>query len=109
MHTVNRSHHDVVIVGGRVAASATAMLLARQGHDVAVVERALFPSDTVSTHSIARGGMVQLRRWGLLDAVLASGAPAGKLREIVEQSRARSAVYDVITNGVPVAIEVDTP
>ena len=36
-------------------------------------------------------------------------APAGKLREIVDQSRARSAVYDVITNGVPVAIEVDTP
>ena len=35
--------------------------------------------------------------------------PAEKLREIVEQSRARSAVYDVITNGVPVAIEVDTP
>jgi uncharacterized OsmC-like protein len=36
-------------------------------------------------------------------------APAEKLREIVEQSRARSAVYDVITNGVPVSIEVDTP
>ena len=36
-------------------------------------------------------------------------APAEKLREIAEQSRARSAVYDVITNGVPVAIEVDTP
>jgi uncharacterized OsmC-like protein len=35
-------------------------------------------------------------------------APAEKLREIVEQSRARSAVYDVITNGVPVAIEVET-
>ena len=36
-------------------------------------------------------------------------APAEKLREIVEQPRARSAVYDVITNGVPVTIEVDTP
>ena len=36
-------------------------------------------------------------------------APAEKLREIVEQSRARSAVYDVITNRVPVSIEVDTP
>jgi uncharacterized OsmC-like protein len=34
-------------------------------------------------------------------------APAEKLREIVEQSRARSAVYDVVTNGVPVTIEVD--
>jgi len=35
-------------------------------------------------------------------------APEEKLRELVEQSRARSAVYDVITNGVPVTIEVDT-
>jgi flavin-dependent dehydrogenase len=52
------------------------MLLARLGHDVAVVEQASLPSDTVSTHSIARSGVVQLRRWGLLDAVLASGAPA---------------------------------
>src|SRR5215471_14099115 len=76
MRTLNRSRHDVVIVGGRVAGSATAMLLARLGHDVAVVDQALFPSDTMSTHSIARSGVVQLRRWGVLDAVLASGAPA---------------------------------
>jgi flavin-dependent dehydrogenase len=72
----DRSRHDVVIVGARVAGSATAMLLARLGHDVVVVDQALFPSDTVSTHSIARSGVVQLRRWGLLDAVLDSGAPA---------------------------------
>ncbi len=54
VHTSNRSRHDVVIVGGRVAGSATAMLLARLGHDVVVVDQASFPSDTVSTHSIAR-------------------------------------------------------
>ena len=36
-------------------------------------------------------------------------APAERLRELVEQSRARSAVYDVLTNGVPVTVEVDTP
>jgi flavin-dependent dehydrogenase len=76
MHTANRRRHDVVLVGGRVAGSATAMLLARLGHDVAVVERATFPSDTVSTHAIARSGVVQLSRWGLLDEVLDSGAPA---------------------------------
>ena len=34
-------------------------------------------------------------------------APAEKLRQLVEQSRARSAVYDVITNQVPVSIEID--
>jgi flavin-dependent dehydrogenase len=76
MQTANRSRHDVVIVGARVAGAATAMLLARLGHDVAVVDQASFPSDTVSTHSIARSGVVQLQRWGLLDEVLESGAPA---------------------------------
>ena len=34
-------------------------------------------------------------------------APSEKLREIVEQSRARSAVFDVLTNGVPIEIDVD--
>jgi flavin-dependent dehydrogenase len=76
MQTGSRSRHDVVVVGGRVAGSATAMLLARLGHDVVVLDQASFPSDTVSTHSIARSGVVQLRRWGLLDEVLDSGAPA---------------------------------
>jgi flavin-dependent dehydrogenase len=76
MHTANRSRRDVVVVGARVAGAATAMLLARLGHDVVVVDQASFPSDTLSTHSIARSGVVQLRRWGLLDEVLDSGAPA---------------------------------
>ena len=75
MRTADRCH-DVVIVGARVAGSATAMLLARLGHDVTVVDQATFPSDAISTHSIARSGVVQLQRWGLLDAVLDSGAPA---------------------------------
>lgn len=66
---------DVVVVGARCAGAATAMLLARAGHDVLAVDRAVFPSDTVSTHVIARTGMVQLLRWGLLPAVLVSGAP----------------------------------
>src|SRR5215475_11481160 len=76
MHTSNRSRHDVVVVGARVAGAATAMLLARLGHDVVAVDQASFPSDAVSTHLIARSGVVQLRRWGLLGPVLASGAPA---------------------------------
>jgi 2-polyprenyl-6-methoxyphenol hydroxylase-like FAD-dependent oxidoreductase len=67
--------HDVVVVGARCAGAATAMLLARQGLDVAVVDRATFPSDTLSTHAISRGGVVQLARWGLLNQVIESGAP----------------------------------
>ena len=66
---------DVVVVGARVAGAATAMLLARQGVDVTVVDRAAELGDTLSTHALSRGGVVQLRRWGLLDEVLASGAP----------------------------------
>lgn len=67
---------DVVIVGARCAGAATAMLLARAGHDVVMIDRAALPSDTTSTHSLSRGAVVQLSRWGLLDAVLESGAPA---------------------------------
>ena len=51
------------------------MLLARAGHDVLLLARALLPSDTTSTHSLVRGGVVQLSRWGLLGDVLNSGAP----------------------------------
>ena len=73
----SRPHrHDVVIVGARAAGAATALLLARRGYDVVLVDRDFFPSDTVSTHQIARPGVVQLHRWGLLGAVLDSGAPA---------------------------------
>ena len=75
MHAPADSQHDVVVVGARCAGSATARLLAARGYDVAVLERALLPSDTLSTHAIARGGVVQLSRWGLLDRVLATGAP----------------------------------
>ncbi|MFG1814002.1 NAD(P)/FAD-dependent oxidoreductase [Kribbella sp. NPDC049174] len=75
MQSLNR-RHDVVVVGARAAGAATALLLARHGHDVVLVDRDEFPSDTLSTHQLARPGVVQLQRWGLLDAVLDSGAPA---------------------------------
>jgi flavin-dependent dehydrogenase len=65
----------VVVVGARCGGAATALLLARAGHDVLLVDRARLPSDTTSTHALVRGGVVQLARWGLLEEVLASGAP----------------------------------
>ena len=80
MRTPHRSDHDVVVIGSRCAGAATAMLLARAGHDVAVVDRSRFPSDVLSTHGLVRGGVVQLARWGLLEDVLATGAPA--VREV---------------------------
>ena len=67
--------HDVVIVGGRVAGAATALLLARRGWRVLVLERAERGADTLSTHALMKGGVLQLHRWGLLDAVRRAGTP----------------------------------
>ena len=51
------------------------MLLARAGHRVLLVDRAEFPSDIMSTHYIHQPGVARLKRWGLLDAVLATNCP----------------------------------
>ena len=67
--------YDVIVVGARCAGSPTAMLLARRGYRVLLVDRATFPSDTVSTHIIHPPGVAALRRWGLLSGLLATGCP----------------------------------
>jgi len=76
--------YDAIIVGARAAGSPTAMLLARKGHRVLLVDRAGFPSDTLSTHYIHQPGVARLRRWGLLDRLVATGCPPS-----------RSLVFDV--------------
>ena len=68
--------YDAIIVGARCAGAPTAMLLARKGYRVLVVDRASFPSDTVSTHMIHAPGIAALHRWGVLDEVTATGCPA---------------------------------
>ena len=67
--------YDVVVVGGRAAGASAAMLLARAGLRVAVVERGQRGADTLSTHALMRGAVVQLSRWGLLDRAMAAGTP----------------------------------
>ena len=67
--------YDVIVVGARVAGSTTAMLLARRGLRVLVVDRAQFPSDALSTHAIQVPGAAALSRMGLLERVRATGAP----------------------------------
>jgi 2-polyprenyl-6-methoxyphenol hydroxylase-like FAD-dependent oxidoreductase len=67
---------DVVVVGARAAGAATALLLARFGLDVLLLDRSRYGSDTLSTHALMRGGVMQLARWGLLDQVIAAGTPA---------------------------------
>jgi 2-polyprenyl-6-methoxyphenol hydroxylase-like FAD-dependent oxidoreductase len=51
------------------------MLLARRGYRVLLVDRATFPSDTMSTHILHPPGVAALRRWGLLDRLMATGCP----------------------------------
>jgi flavin-dependent dehydrogenase len=68
-------NYDAIVVGARVAGAATAMLLARAGQRVLVLDRDRYGSDTFSTHAFMRGGVVQLSRWGLLDEVVAAGTP----------------------------------
>jgi flavin-dependent dehydrogenase len=68
--------YDVIVVGARCAGAPAAMLLARKGYRVLMVDRAGFPSDTVSTHVIHAPGVAALRRWGLLDLVAGTGCPA---------------------------------
>jgi 2-polyprenyl-6-methoxyphenol hydroxylase-like FAD-dependent oxidoreductase len=71
-----RNQYDAIVVGARCAGSPTAMLLARKGYRVLAVDRATFPSDTISTHLIHPPGVAALRRWGLLNRLVATGCPA---------------------------------
>ena len=72
---IDRSHYDVVIAGARCAGAATAMLLARRGLRVLAVDPSREGSDTLSTHALMRGAVLQLHRWGLLESIRSSGAP----------------------------------
>ena len=69
------NQYDAIVVGARCAGSPTAMLLARKGYNVLVVDRATFPSDTMSTHIVHPPGVAALREWGLLERLTATGCP----------------------------------
>jgi 2-polyprenyl-6-methoxyphenol hydroxylase-like FAD-dependent oxidoreductase len=67
--------YDVAIVGARCAGAATAMLLARQGLKVLLVDRSRFPSDIAHGHYVHKDGPRLLKQWGLLDRIVATGCP----------------------------------
>lgn len=85
---------DVVIVGARCAGAALARLLALAGLRVVVIDRAVRGSDTLSTHALMRGAVLQLAHWNLLEAVRAAGTPV---------VRRTTFVYD----DTPVAIDIE--
>jgi flavin-dependent dehydrogenase len=86
--------YDAVVVGARAAGAATAMLLARQGRRVLLLDRDRYGTDTLSTHALMRGGVFLLSRWGLLDRIVEAGAPP------VRQTR-----FDYGADSVTVAIK----
>lgn len=89
-----RTDYDVVVCGARCAGASTAMLLARQGLRVLVVERARYGSDTLSTLALMRGGVLQLHRWGLVDELDALGTP-----------RIRKTTFHYGDASIPIAIK----
>ncbi len=86
--------YDVIVVGARCAGAALAMLLARGGCNVLVVDRARAGTDTLSTHALMRGGVLQLHRWGLLERIVAAGTPP-----------VRTVVFDYPDERVPISIK----
>ena len=67
--------YDAIIVGARCGGSPTAMLLAGKGYRVLLCDKAMFPSDTMSTHFIHPPGLAALQRWGLLERLKETGCP----------------------------------
>src|SRR3954454_184732 len=74
--------YDAIVIGARCAGSPTAMLLARKGDRFLRLDKAIFPSDTLSVHYIHQPGVASLARWGLLDKVIASNCPPVRQQRI---------------------------
>jgi menaquinone-9 beta-reductase len=71
---ISEEEADAVVVGARIAGSAAAIAMARRGRRVIALDRAVFPSDALSTHVMFPSGVAELQRLGALDHVLAAGA-----------------------------------
>ncbi|MEV6401032.1 NAD(P)/FAD-dependent oxidoreductase [Streptomyces sp. NPDC051907] len=67
--------YDVIVVGARCAGAPTAMLMARAGYRVLLLEKARFPQDKLSSHYLHQPGVALLGRWGLLERIRATDCP----------------------------------
>ena len=85
---------DAVVVGARCGGAATALLLARAGARVLLIDKGKYGTDMLSTHALMRGAVLQLLRWGVLPAIQAAGTP-----------RVTSTTFSYPDQDVTVAIE----
>jgi flavin-dependent dehydrogenase len=95
--------YDAIVIGARCAGATTAMLLAREGFRVLLLDRARFPSEIPHGHFIHRHGPARLSRWGLLEPILETGCPpvtsiAMDLGDFPLVGR------DLVVDGVPVGL-----
>jgi 2-polyprenyl-6-methoxyphenol hydroxylase-like FAD-dependent oxidoreductase len=67
--------YDAIVIGARCAGAVTAMLLARKGHRVLLLDRGVIPSDVHQGHFIHKHGPRRLAEWGLLEKVVATNCP----------------------------------
>lgn len=91
------NRYDAIVVGARSAGASTALLLARRGRRVLVVDQATFPADEAYSHRIQPAGVARLARWGLLERVSATGVPFA--------SRVRFDLGGVVLDGIPTPVD----
>jgi flavin-dependent dehydrogenase len=96
IETRRTAMYDAIVIGARCAGSPVAMHLARAGRRVLLVDRAHFPSDTLSGHAIQPAGVARLGSWGLLDRVRATGTPF--------TPEVRFDVGEIVLEGVPTPV-----
>jgi flavin-dependent dehydrogenase len=92
--------YDVVVVGARVAGASTALLLARAGHRVLLVDRARLPSEIAQGHFVYRHAPRRLQRFGLLERLAASGSPPVTTL-VMSVGDAPLEAHDLSVDGVP--------
>ncbi|MFA9270277.1 MAG: NAD(P)/FAD-dependent oxidoreductase [Baekduiaceae bacterium] len=102
-------HADAIVVGARCSGSATAIALARAGRRVIALDRAKFPSDTLSTHLLFAGGVSELRALGALDRVEETDAPRLPAALMAAKDMEVSAGYSRTSEGIDYGLSVRRP
>ncbi|MGI8801082.1 MAG: FAD-dependent oxidoreductase [Solirubrobacteraceae bacterium] len=95
--------YDVIVIGGRCGGAPTAMLLARAGAKVLLVDRAALPSDIPHGHFVHQHGPQRLAGWGLLDQVLATNCPP-VTSITTDFGDGTLSGHDLVADGVPLGV-----